>query len=377
MIRFILIILCLYLSACSDPNKNLKPPSIITVKPQTLKNSAFYSGIIQPFKTMVVSSPAEGTIDDMFFHYGDMVKKGQVLFTLNSDKFQADYKNALLQYIKTKTECSNAKSQMTESNFLFKHHLISEDDYKAKQTTFYTARLSLIQAEDTLTALTAHLDVPALQFKNLSIRDIDKINAALHTDGDSQKIKVLAPTTGMALLPVHLDSNETPKKIVKGDTVKVGDLLTLIGDVSGVSVHINVNEFNVNQVHLGQTVNITGSAFSEFNLQGKVVGIDRQGLPSQGGVPAFPVEVVVPTLTQAEAKAIHMGMSAKVELHFDSPNVIALPIAALFEKAGVPFVKLKKNSEIVEVPVKTGRTALNLVIIEANLQAGDQVVLPN
>lgn len=348
----------------------------MTVTSQSLSTSFFYTGVVQPLKTVVVTSPTEGVIEEMMFHYGDKVDAKQSLFTIFSDKFQTDYKNALMQYIKAKTEFNNSRSQLTEAEFLHKNELISDDDFKSKQTNFYTAQLTLVQAEDALATMLKQLDVKGFNLYALTIQDIDKITQALHVHDNSQKIKIVSPTAGVALLPMKQDSIDgQTKKLSKGEQVKQGDVLAMIGDVSGLTIHINVNEFNVNQLKIGQKVKVTGTAFSQFILEGKIAGIDRQGQANQGGVPVFPVEIIVPTLTAEQQSIIHMGMSAKVEIKIESDPVVTVPIAAVFEKNGLTHVKVRKDKKTIALPVKTGQTTANAVVIESNLKAGDKVVV--
>lgn len=364
------------ISACHHRDGKNSETDVITVEKKPIVNHYYYTGVIQPLKTMVVTSPAEGVIEEMNFHYGDYVQPKQHLFTLYSDKFQSEYKNSLMQYIKAKTEFNNSRSQLTEAEFLHKNELISDDDYKSKKNAFYTAQLTMIQSQDALSEMLKQLDVKGFNLYALTIEDIDKITHALHTHDGAQKLQVSSPTMGVVLLPVKGDSNEI-KKVGKGELVKQGDLLAMIGDVSGLTIHINVNEFNVNQLKVGQKVYVTGTAFPQYNLQGYIASIDKQGQVSQGGMPVFPVEVIVAKLTAEQQASIHMGMSAKIDITIESKPVIALPIAAVFEKNGLPYVKVKKNHKIEDVLVRTGQTTENAVVIEANLNVGDNVVLPH
>src|SRR5690349_6028626 len=93
-----LFIFAVLISACGNGSKSdhAGKDEIIPVKSQTLSTSLFFSGTIQPLKTVVVTSPAEGVIDDMHFHFGDAVKPNQKLFVISSEKFKADYKSALM-----------------------------------------------------------------------------------------------------------------------------------------------------------------------------------------------------------------------------------------------------------------------------------------
>lgn len=353
---------------------------VMSVEARPLTSTLFYSGVIGPMKTMVITSPADGVISNMTFHYGDVVKSNQILFSISSEKFQTDYKAALTQYIKAKTEFENGKSQLRESEFLHKNQLISDDDFNAKKTGFYNAQLTMIQSKETLGGMLKQIDLKGFNLYDLKIEDIDKITQLMHAQNGSQQLVISAPLSGIILLPVKEDGSDGEiKKLAKGDQIKQGDVLGMIGNVDGLSIHINVSEFNINQLKVGQKVEITGAAFPDFTLQGEIAGLNHQGQTSQGGLPTFPVEIVVRTLTPQQQAVIHMGMSAKVAIQTGggAPE-ISIPIRAVVQKNGGTFVNVKDNQSgrIHEVAVKTGETSMDSVIIQSNLAAGDKIVVP-
>jgi len=372
----VIFILC-FLSACTDKTeKTSDKTSLYAISKHALERKVFYAGTIQPLKTTVVTSPVEGVIEEMRFHYGDEIKAKEPLFTIYSDKFLNDYKTALMQYIKAKTELNNTRMQLSEGKFLHKNQLISDDEFKAKETSFYTAQLTLIQAEDQLNAMLKQMDIKGFDFHTLKIENIDKINQALHGDAHFQKIQIFSPIAGVALIPIKNETQETTtKKVSKGDGVKLGDLLLMIGDVSGYMIHIHVNEFNVNELKIGQKVKVTGNAFSEYPLEGEIASIDHQGQIGPGGVPLFPVEIIIPHVTEKERQVIHVGMSAKVEISIVGDAVITVPIAAIFEKKGLSYVTIKKGNRPIDIPVKTGPTTADAVQIDSSLEVGDQVFI--
>lgn len=374
---YIFFLIILLLTSCSsDDAKKPNKQENVTLISKPFSTALFYSGIIQPIKTVVVTSPAEGVIQDIAFHYGDKVEKDKLLFNIASEKFLTDYKNALLQYIKTKNEFNTAKSQLTQSRFLHKNELISDDEFKSKETAFYHSQLALLQAKESLTVMIKQTNMHRFNLDELNIENIDKITQALNNHSDSQKLRISAPASGFVLLPVKNDGEGDAKKMSKGDQIKQGDVLALIGDLSGLMIRVNVNEFNINQLQVGQKVKVTGSAFPEVILHGCISGIDRQGQATSGGIPMFPVEIIVPKLDPNLHKQIHVGMSAKVEINIESEPQLTVPIAAVFEKNGQAFVNAKdKKGKIREVPVKVGPTTADSVAIESSLKAGDVVVV--
>ncbi len=58
----------------------------------------------------MITSPCDGVIESLAFHYGDAVKQNQLLFVLSSEKFQTDYKAALTQYLKAKTDFTRMRA---------------------------------------------------------------------------------------------------------------------------------------------------------------------------------------------------------------------------------------------------------------------------
>jgi HlyD family secretion protein len=368
----------LLLASCHQRDGDTSKVRIITVEEKPVTTALYYAGTIQPLKAIVVTSPADGVIENISFHYGDQVQPGQLLFTISSEKFQTDYKTALTTYLKAKNDFSNSESQMKEGLFLHKNELISDDDFKTRQTNFYSAQLAFLQAKDSLGSLLKQLDIKDVNLYDLTISDIGKIDAAMHLQAGIQKLKILAPSAGMILLPMSNDGGPDNKKLASGESVKQGALLALIAEDGSLRIHINVNEFDIGQLKLGLPVKITGSAFPEVVLHGKISGLDRQAQPNQSGIPTFAVDIDIPPLTAEQQKYIYIGMSAKVEVDIDDVAQILVPISAVHEKNGQAYVtKQGKWGRLSEQPVQTGKTTTDSIVILSNLKAGDKIAVPD
>lgn len=372
-IKFFIFLFLLNLNACSNPTSPNEKK--ITVEKKSYSTTLLYSGTIRPIKTTVVPSPVDGLILEMPFHYGEAIKSGEKLFTISSKKFLSDYKAALLQYVKIKNEFNNAETKFSEARFLHKHKLISDDDYKMNQSNFYSAQLALLQAKDSLANLLQQLEIKNPKLYDLSISDIEKITKALHLKMNSENLSIFSPVSGLFLSA--LKNGEENKKRMKGDAIKQGDVLAIIGDMTGIDIPIKVNELVVNQLKVGQKVNVSGDAFSGHNLNGEIKSLDKQGESVSGALPDFIVEVIVPHLTQAEQQIIHAGMSAKIKIVIEESPQIIVPMAAVKERDGVSYVNLydKKLKKTHEIAVKTGSTTPDSVAILSNLKPGDQILI--
>lgn len=376
MRQIILLLLILSLSACSR-EPALKNSHVMTVESNSFANTLFYSGTVQPLKTLVVPSPVDGVVVDMPFQYGEAVKAGQLLYMISSAKFLTDYKSALMQYIKAKSDFNNNQTLLGEAKFLHKNQLISDDDFKMKQSNYYASQLALLQAKDTLETLLHQLDIKNVNLYNLTIADVDKITQAMHLQMNSENLRILAPANGI-ILSANKNDDEI-KKTLKGDAIKQGDILAVIGDMNGITVRIKVNELTVNQLKAGQKVKVTGIAFPDHTLDGEIVRVDRQGEVSAGGQPAFSVEISVLKLTAAQQQIIHAGMSAKIQIDIKQESQIMIPMMAVKEKNGDPFIQSydEETRKVREVAIKTGKTTVDSIAVLSGLKVGDKIVVPN
>lgn len=375
--KFVFVALLSIMPAACSHEPRLKNSHLQTVEQHRQANTLYYSGTIQPINSIVIPSPVDGVVVDMPIEYGETVDAGKMLFVLSSVKFMSDYKNALMTYIKAKSDFNTSKSQLSEGEFLHKNLLISDDDFKMKQSNYYSNRLVLLQAKDALENLLQQMDIKNIDLYNLSISDIDKINDAMHIQSKSDNLRIISPVTGVLLAPAK--SDDDGKKTVKGDAVKQGDVLAVIGDMSGISVRIKVNEMTVNQLKTGQKVMVTGIAFPDYVLNGKITRVDRQAEGGAAGIPTFAVEVAVPKLTKEQQLAIHVGMSAKVEINMSDDDRVIIPVAAITEKSGSSFVKLldKKSGKLKLVAVKTGKSSPDSVAIISGINPGDKIAVPD
>lgn len=372
----LVLALCTTLFACSR-EPTLKDAHFETVSANSFSNTLFFTGAILPGSMQVIPSPVDGVVMKTLFQYGDPVKSGTPLFMLSSGKFLSDYKSALLDYIKAKNEFNQNKTLLSEADFLHKNLLISDDDYQSKKSTYYTSQLTYLQAKDALMVYLNQMNIKDINLLKLSISDIDKITQAMHFQSSTDNMMIYSPQAGTILAPIKSDDGSV-KSVSTGDAVKQGDVLAVVGDLSGISVNFKVNELTINQINVGQPVVITGIAFPGMNIQGKVSRVDKQGEISSGSLPTFAVQVNAP-LTPAMQKVIHVGMSANIEMDLSEPPQIVIPITALVETNQASMVKVydPASGSIQLRTVQTGKTTEDSVVIQSGLKPGDRIVVPH
>ena len=344
------------------------------VSVQRLHQSLFFTGIIQPLKETALTCPIDAVVETMPYHYGQAVNVGEIVLTLNSSELEKQYNDTLTEYLKAKDNFGVAKARFYGTEELWNAGLISKNNYLSEKSSLNTARIALMQSTQKLSEMLKKMDEKGYQdLSMLSIAQFDKVQQAF--SGHHNLIHLKAPTQGVLLYPPKASEDKT-NRVAVGSNVKSGQVIALIGDVTGIHVEIDIPETDINKVHSGMTAQITGAALGKYRLKGRVLSINTQAIPGNTGTsPFFSATVEVTHLTAAQRAAIKIGMSAAIELMIDQDKQLLIPIKAIKQDHGKRVVIVQNKDGTHEArEVTTGLATADQVVIERGLKAGEIVV---
>ncbi|MBI2784981.1 MAG: efflux RND transporter periplasmic adaptor subunit, partial [Legionella longbeachae] len=314
----------------------------------------------------------EAVVESMNFHYGQLVKKGEVILTLNSTELQRQFNDTLTEYLKAKDNYSIAKAKFVGTQDLWDSGLLSKNNYLSEKSNVDTGRVTLMQSTRKLTELLEKLDDNGPQnLSALSLADFNKIKKILASNHNLIHLK--APGDGVLLYPPKAGEDKAAR-ITVGSAVKSGQVMAMIGDLSGISIEIDVPEIDITQIETGMNATVSGVGFAKYQLKGKLVAVNAQA-STNNGLPFFTAVVEVKALTPEQQQKIKVGMSANIELSVDKGKQLLLPIAAIKREKGKSMVQLQLASGAIEKHViTTGAAQADSVVIETGLKIGDVVV---
>ncbi|HAT6978762.1 TPA: HlyD family efflux transporter periplasmic adaptor subunit [Legionella pneumophila] len=372
---FSIVSLILMLASCGGSDKP-QTTSLKTyeVKPQPLHKTLHFTGTVQPLRESSLTSPMEAVVETMHFHYGQMVKKGEIVLTLNSNELQKQYNDTLTDYLKAKDSYSIAKAKFVGTEELWNAGLISKNNYLSEKSGLDTARVTLMQATRKLSEMLEKMDDKNTQnISNLSLADFDKVRKILTSNHNLIHLK--APSDGIMLYPPKSGEDKN-NRVTVGSTIKSGQVIALIGDLNGISVEIDVPEIDIDKIRPGMDATISGVAFGRHQLKGKLVAVNAQASnTSTGGLPSFTAVVEVNSLTPEQQSWIKVGMSASIELNVESNNQLLIPIAAVKREKGSSVVRVQlAKGKIQKRMITTGAAQADSVVVESGLKSGDVVV---
>lgn len=374
MNRIILILLSMLLVACNNHSTNNKLQTF-EVNKVTFHDVLHFSGTVQPLHENTLTSPVDGVLEQMHYQFGSHVKKGDIIFTVNSAALQKQYNDALTEYLKTKDNYSIAKTKFNGTDDLWKAGLVAKNNYLSEKSNLNTIHVSLMQAWHNLSIILEKTgDLSANDLTKLNLAEFSKVQEALGKE--HHLIQFRAPINGVVLYPPLSSGDTKTNHLSTGSTIKIGQALALIGDLSGIRVEIDIPEVDIDKITPGLAAVIRGVAFNQQELQGKLTNITSQASVSGSGtLPSFQATVEVQSLTQKQQDWIKAGMSATVELSIHRAEQLMIPIAAVHLTHGESMVNIRMpDGKIKEQKVVTGSSKASQVTILEGLKTGDVIV---
>ena len=149
-------------------------------------------------------------------------------------------------------------------------------------------------------------------------------------------------------------------------------LITMMGNGT-FQIESYVPEVNIAKIKLGFDAIVTLDAYgSDVFFNAKVVEINPAET-IRDGVSTYKIKLQF----NDNDDRIKSGMTANVAIvTFSKSNVIVLPGGVVFKKSGEKFLQIKKDKNIIDVPIVVGEeSSLGQVEIVSGVKEGDQVIL--
>lgn len=381
MTRIILsICLAIFLIGCKSEvaqKGGKKALKTYTVAKKTLTTTLHFSDYVRPIRSVSVVSPADGRVTETNIVFGSTVEKGKVLLKVTADKIAEEYYTAVSTYLRAKDTFDLNRVRFAGTSDLWTAGLTPRNTYMQEKSQLDTSRIALIQAAKKLEEILQKTKGVSLEdIKKIDVSDEKAVSKALELGFETAE--VIAEVSGVLLEPSKTQSGDSdPKNVLAvGSEIKKGQLLALIGDVSGITLNIKIAEIDLDKIKVGQEVSISSVVFPNITLKGRVQSVNFQASNTGGavgGLPTFPGVVEVTSLAPEVKDLVRVGMSATAAIDIKREGLLMVPIDAVFQEKGKSLVKRLEGEKVVEVPVTTGETSYNDVVITSGLKEGDKI----
>jgi HlyD family secretion protein len=263
------------------------------------------TGSVQPINKVDVSSELSGVVRKVLVDYNSIVKVGDVLAELDTDKLAATVASS-------KAKLASAKAKVAEADATVEQKL---RDYERKRT------LVARQAASQQDLDTAKADYDRAVAGLASVRaDVGVAEAQLNVDETNlSKSRILSPING-----VVLQRNVDPGQTV-ASSLQAPVLFSLAEDLKQMEIQVDVDEADVGNVAEGQSGNFAVDAYPDRRFPAKI-RLLRFGSQIVQGVVTYKAHLVVDN----SQLLLRPGMTATATITVKQvKNALLVPNAAL------------------------------------------------
>lgn len=335
------------LAACGAKQQQQQgPPPAVAVTVEEVKTAHAiyydeYPGTVVALNQTELRAQVTGYVTGIYFKDGDKVKKGQRLYSIDQQLYNANYQQALANQAVQETNLLKAQKDAD------RYHELDKKDAIAKQQVDY--------ADAALEAAKKQLDAA-----KASVNAV-RANVNFST--------IVAPFNGT----IGISQVRTGTSVVAGQTI-----LNTVSTDNPIAVDFTVDQKEVYRFSqlLGQNKKAGDSTFSiafandVYPFHGSIALIDRAVDPQTGTIKtrlSFP----------NDKNVLRAGMSTTVRvLNNSGQQSVTIPYKSVTEQLGEFFVYVVgDSSKVTQRKVSVGKQVGTNVIIKDGLKEGEKIVV--
>lgn len=335
-------------------------------------------GIVQPILTIKLNSVEAGTVKDIVAEEGSMLRKDDVILTLQNPELERIIEEQQDEWEKQRILYQEKKVEMEQKTILLKQQSLQaryelsrlEKDFVLGEEEFNMgvkskAQLDVQREEYDYKTKSTSLQLEGLKQDSAATRlrrelmdnDLERARKTTsHARGRMDNLVVRAPIDGqLSFLNVTLGQRV-------GQLESIGEIKVM----DNFKIHTKLSEYFIDRVHVGLPAIVTYQG-NKYPLKvSKVVPEvkDRQ----------FDVDFV---FTGEMPDNVRIGKSFRVQVELGQPETaVVIPRGDFFQTTGGQWIyKLNKSgNKAVKTPITVGRQNPVQYEIVSGLQPGDRVV---
>ncbi|MEZ5862584.1 MAG: efflux RND transporter periplasmic adaptor subunit [Geminicoccaceae bacterium] len=159
----LLLLFPLLLAACKDEQRNAyvapPPPAVTVAAPEsrTVTNFIELTGTTDAVATVQLVARVEGYLEDVHFEDGQVVKEGDLLFTIQKDTYEAQLQQAQSQLQAMQAQLLHAQTELERYSNLFKQKAASAVDVDTWRANRDQAQAGVLGAQAQIDLATINL----------------------------------------------------------------------------------------------------------------------------------------------------------------------------------------------------------------------------
>ena len=289
----------------------------ISIEKGSIKKIVSATGKIIPTSTLILSSEISGKIVDIQKDYNEIILKGDILAIFDQNPFllnvketettvsisKSKLKQKLASLEKAKSELNNSIStkegalsklndfslflnkldkNLDDKKTLYKNKFISKKEFEDANFEYDSAIFQFSTLESEVSSLNAIIASREAQIKIISaeIEEVQKLIEQTELKLESEKLdlsktKIISPIDGF-ILDRHISVGD-----VLGAYQKDSIMFTIAETLSNMNIEIFIDESDIGNIKVGQTVEFSTDAFPDRKLDATITQIRYSPIDDQ------------------------------------------------------------------------------------------------
>ena len=202
----------------------------------------------------------------------------------------------------------------------------------------------------------------------LKIRRDRAENAMRQAESNAERMAVIAPISGMAVIRTIWKSNNMAE-VQEGEEVRAGVPVVDVVNPNIMRVRSRVSQSDINELAVGQTVKIGLDAYPELSFDGSIAQISPLGMVSTLS-PKARIFVVLIDVNGSHPNLMP-DLTASLDVTLSRvPGALVVPRDAVANNGKRAFVKVQRGSSYEERDVTVGATSALDAVITSGVDAG-------
>ena len=367
MIRILfLLLIAVTIVSCSKEEKEavtrIRPVKHLTIQKTSMVEDHTFTGIARAEQEANLSFKVAGTVSNLNVAVGDIVRRGQVIASLEPTDYEVSLQQAKAQEQGSKASQQSSETQVKSAQASY---IASESSYRRITKLYENNSVSLSefeQAKANYEAAKAQYDAAQAQFEAAKFNTTASIGQKQSAENQVTYTKLTAPFAGVI----------SQKMVEQNELVNSGTPVVTLSTIGQPEVEVGIPEFLISKIKQGMTTSVSFSAIPGKTFEASVIEVGYS--PVSGAT--YPITV---DLNSGDG-AIRPGMPANVTFHIDLPEdqslQIIVPTAAVGEDPNGRFVyRLNQGSDnlatVSRQSVSIGKLINEGFVITEGLNEGD------
>lgn len=361
MVAILFLLIWLLMNSCGNK------PVLVQPEQKPLMEAVYASGFVRAQQEYEVFAEGEGYVVDKLVNDGDSVRRGDALYVLSSTQSGARYQiakqnyelaaknldenSALLSELNSMVQSAQSKMWFDSTNYVRYKNLLQQN--VGTRVEFDRMKLAYENSANEYKLYKSRYE------KTLGDLQVVRNNA-------QQQLVIASDDSGKNVVKSLLDGKVFFTRKEKGELVRRGESLAMIGSTASFHIELSVDELDINKLQIGQWVLVKADAFPDKVFHASVSKIYPLVDTRQQ---SLRVDAILTESIPGNFSGLALEANIVIQ---QKEKALIIPKAALIEGDSV---WVEQDGEVVKRAVKKGIVTLDEVEIVSGIDSATNIVI--